>query len=101
MGTSYCHFQAMGMRPRRGVPHETVTAVILAVSFALGTFTVPAQAAHRFASCAQMHRTYAHGVARSRSAAKEEVADGFGMAKISRPPFRANKSLDADTDGVA
>ena len=91
----------MARTSARRVLDETCRRTVLCVAFALGTFMVPAQAAHRFANCTRMHHTYAHGVARSSSAAEEEVDDGFGMAKVSRPLYRANKSLDADDNGVA
>lgn len=48
-----------------------------------------------------MHRDWPYGVARSRAAARQEVADGYGRPHVSRALYRANRELDANDDGVA
>jgi len=72
-----------------------MAAVVLAISA-----PVPASAGHSYANCTAMHRDWPHGVAKSRRAARRELADGYGMPHVSRRLYRANRDLDANDDGV-
>jgi hypothetical protein len=73
---------------------------VLSVVTVLG-IPAPAQAGRGFANCTQMHHRYAHGVARSRAAARREVADGYGRPAVKPHVYALNRSLDANDDGVA
>ena len=81
-----------------------ILIAILGVVAGLGVQTVGAQQAPRvrqYANCRAMHRDWPYGVARSRAAARQEVADGYGRPHVSRRLYRANRELDANDDGVA
>jgi hypothetical protein len=81
-----------------------ILITMLAFVAGLGVQTVGAQQATRvrqYANCRAMHRDWPYGVARSRAAARQEVADGYGRPHVSRRLFRANRDLDANDDAVA
>jgi Excalibur calcium-binding domain len=80
--------------------------VLAAVATIAGLGIQPAGAqqamgARQYRNCTAMHRDWPHGVARSRAAARREVADGYGRPHVSRRLYRANRDLDANDDGVA
>jgi hypothetical protein len=54
-----------------------------------------------FDNCDQMHRRWEYGVAKSRRAARRQVATDHYRPRVSRAGYRANRSLDADDDGTA
>ncbi len=78
-----------------------IVSVGLALVLAISVVPDVAQAAHHYANCTALHRDWAHGVAKSRRAARLEVADGYGRPHVSRRLYRANRDLDANDDGVA
>ena len=66
----------------------------------------PAHAAQlKYANCTALHKDFKHGVAKSYTAAKKQVRQGYGMpayGKHARNVYWANyKSLDRDRDGTA
>ena len=67
----------------------------------LGVQEASAGGATQYRNCRAMHREWQHGVARSSAAARAEVRDGYGRPHVSRALYRANRSLDANDDGVA
>jgi Excalibur calcium-binding domain len=84
------------------------TAVIAgALSASALTFTsvpagaAPAEAVAAFRNCDHLHRTYAHGVARSDRAARRQVRSGHFRPAVRPRVYRANDDLDADNDGTA
>jgi hypothetical protein len=86
------------------IKKSIVVIAMLAIVTGIGIQTVGAQQATRvrqYANCRAMHRDWPHGVARSRAAARQEVADGYGRPHVSRRLYRANRDLDANDDGVA
>jgi len=85
---------------RKWIVHLAAAAAIAG----LGIQTAGAQETTRagsYANCRAMHRDWPHGVARSRAAARAEVADGYGRPHVSLRLYRANRDLDANDDGVA
>ena len=82
-------------------------AAMLAVSCsAVVTVSESASAAPKtYASCAKLHKDFKHGVAKSKKAAKKQVADGLSMPAYSdraQKVYQANHAnLDRDHDGTA
>ena len=58
-----------------------------------------------YSSCDKLHKDFEHGVAKSKKAAKKEVADGYEMPAYSdraKKVYWANHTnLDRDDDGTA
>lgn len=70
-----------------------VAAIIVSLS-------APAAAATKYSNCSALRVKYAHGVAKSATAARK--ADGLkGKPFISAALYKANESKDRDRDGVA
>jgi hypothetical protein len=82
-----------------GGPMKRFLAIVTAV-LVLG-IAPPEATARAYSSCTQMHNRYPHGVAKSRRAARQEVADGYGRPAVNRRVYRQNRDLDANDDGVA
>jgi hypothetical protein len=78
-----------------------IVTIGLSAILTLGLAQVPAQAAHHYRNCTALHRDWRHGVAKSKRAARREVNDGYGYPHVSRRLYRANRTLDANNDGVA
>lgn len=87
---------------------RTIVTVLAATGVAASTLIAPviAEAQVYYANCTALHRDFAHGVAKSRRAARREHrATGYPTAayrRHARKVYWANhSSLDADHDGVA
>jgi hypothetical protein len=65
------------------------------------TVAAHSTAAPSFDNCDQMHTQWRYGVAKSRRAARRQVNSGHYRPRVSRSGYRANRSLDADSDGTA
>lgn len=76
-------------------------ALVGASAFGAGLSTATAAAGVKhFKNCADVHKTYRHGIARSANAAAK--ANGLhGTPKISLALYTANSKMDRDHDGVA
>ena len=60
-----------------------------------------AATAKKYTSCKKMNKTYPAGVAKSVSASKKAVKQGFKAPEVSGSVYKSNKKLDKDKDGVA
>jgi hypothetical protein len=54
-----------------------------------------------YRNCDHMHRTFAHGVARSDRAARRQVRTGHFRPAVRPRVYRVNNESDADNDGTA
>jgi hypothetical protein len=54
-----------------------------------------------FDNCRQLHRRWEFGVAKTRRAARRQVATGHHRPHVSRAGYLANDHLDADNDRTA
>ena len=61
----------------------------------------PAEAVTDYRNCDHMHRTYAHGVARSDAAADRQVRTGHFRPAVRPAVYRVNNESDSDKDGTA
>lgn len=84
------------------------TVVVIASTITVAHAVTPGSAAaggRYYSSCDDLHRDYAHGVAKSRAAANKQVRDGYGRPAYNsqaRAVYRENHSrLDRDDDGTA
>ena len=82
---------------------RTVARAIATAAIAAGLLAAvpgPAMAARSFSDCTAMHRVYPHGVGKP---SRYDFTYGTPVTnfKRSRRPYRANKSLDRDNDGIA
>jgi hypothetical protein len=93
--------QRRGSRMVRKAIAAAATAVLLVGFGAQIGEAQQGTRAKEYASCKAMHRDWPHGVAKSKRAADREVRDGYGRPHVSRRLYRANRSLDANDDGVA
>lgn len=75
--------------------------VAVAMTASMLAFTGPAEAVTHFGSCAQMHRTFKNGVAKSRPAAHRQELTGHKRPAVRPAIYRANRGKDADGDGTA
>jgi hypothetical protein len=64
-------------------------------------FAGPAEAVTDFSTCAQMHRAFKNGVAKSRSAAHRQEHTGHKRPAVRPAVYRANRESEADRDGTA
>jgi hypothetical protein len=80
---------------------RALASIVVSLFVTAGLGTGVAQAAHHYANCTALHRDHRHGVAKSRRAARREVADGYGYPFVSLRLYNANSDLDANHDGVA
>ena len=79
-------------------PHSILIAVTMAASTV--AISTPAEAVD-YANCDAMHRTFEHGVAKSKRAADKQVRDGYGRPAVKPKVYRQNSESDADNDGTA
>jgi hypothetical protein len=82
---------------------RTAKTSLIAVAMTAGTlaFAGPAEAVTDFSTCAQMHRTFKNGVAKSRFAAHRQERTGHKRPAVRPAVYRANRESDADRDGTA
>jgi hypothetical protein len=80
---------------------KRILTLALSVVLTLGMAEIPAEAAHHYRNCTALHRDWRYGVAKSKRAARREVHDGYHYPHVSRRLYRANRTLDANNDGVA
>lgn len=80
---------------------KRIITIGLILVLALSTMQGTAQAAKSYSNCTKLTRDYAHGVAKTRKAARRAVRQGYGRPKVSRRLYLANDHLDADNDRVA
>jgi hypothetical protein len=79
---------------------KRLSAVLLAAVTALTMVGIPtASAVRSYANCDQLHQRWQYGVAKSRKAARRQVRTGHYKPHVSRKGYRANRDLDADSDG--
>jgi hypothetical protein len=82
---------------------RTAKTSLIAVAMTASTlaFAGPAEAVTDFSTCAQMHRTFKNGVAKSRLAAHRQERTGHKRPAVRPAVYRANRESDADRDGTA
>jgi hypothetical protein len=79
-----------------------IVSVLLAASLSLTTAGVPhAVAAKSYPNCDALHERWQYGVAKSRKAARRQVRTDHYKPHVSLAGYRANRDLDADSDGTA
>jgi hypothetical protein len=84
----------------------SIAALVLVCPVAVIALSESAQAAPKtYSSCSKLHKDFKYGVAKSKKAAKRQVADGNAMPAYSdraQKVYWANdKNLDRDHDGTA
>ncbi len=62
---------------------------------------VRSSVAKSYANCDALHKRWQYGVAKSRKAARRQVRTGHYKPHVSLAGYRANRDLDADSDGTA
>lgn len=82
---------------------RTVQTILIAVVMTVSTLALagPAEAARDFRSCAQMHRTFKFGVAKSVAAAHRAERSGHKKPAVRPAVYRVNRESDRDHDGTA
>jgi hypothetical protein len=82
---------------------RTVQTSLIAVAMTASTlaFAGPAEAVTDFRSCAQMHRTFKFGVAKSVAAAHRQERSGHKKPAVRPAVYRINRESDRDHDGTA
>jgi hypothetical protein len=83
-----------------------LVAIALSTPVGIMATTVTAQAAGKYySSCSALSNNFAHGVAKSRTAARKQVRQGYAMpayGQRARSVYWTNyKRLDRDRDGTA
>ena len=77
------------------------SVIAVAMTASMVTFAGPAEAVTDFRGCSQMHRTFEHGIAKSRFAAHRQERLGHKRPAVRPALYRANKESDRDRDGTA
>lgn len=75
--------------------------IAVAMTASMLAFAGPADAVTDFAGCAQMHRTFKNGVAKSHAAAHRQERSGHKRPAVRPDVYRVNRESDADKDGTA
>jgi hypothetical protein len=79
-----------------------VVSVLMAAFLAVTMTGVPnAVAAKSYPNCHALHKRWQYGVAKSRKAARGQVRTDHYKPHVSLAGYRANRDLDADSDGTA
>jgi hypothetical protein len=91
---------------RLGICATSVAVTLVIAPVAMATVSESAHAAPKtYSSCDKLHKDFKHGVAKSKKAAKKQVADGYEIPAYSdraKKVYWANhKNLDRDDDGTA
>lgn len=75
--------------------------IAIAMTASMLAFAGPAQAVTDYSSCDHMHKTYKHGVAKSKRAANRQYKTGHYRPAVRPAVYRVNDESDADKDGTA
>lgn len=75
--------------------------IAVSLTASMLAFAGPAEAVTDFRNCAQMHRAFKNGVAKSRPAAHRQELSGHRRPAVRPAVYRANRENDADRDGTA
>jgi len=85
----------------------SIAAVLVVTPLAVTNMSESAQAAapKTYSSCDKLHKDFKHGVAKSKKAAKKQVADGYGLPaygdRAQKVYWANHKNLDRHDDGTA
>lgn len=75
--------------------------IAVAMTASMLAFAGPANAVTDFSSCAQMHKTFKNGVARTHAAAHRQERSGHRRPAVRPAVYRVNNESDRDHDGTA